>query len=285
MIKKRHSYLTKIEFWRRVVVHIVVILISLTTVMPFLYMLATSFQPSQFAYSTVPTFIPRHFTIQPYIEALTKRPFGRFYFNSLFVAGVRLFGVIFISSLAGYGFSKYKFRGRNIIFICLLTTMMIPFQLIIIPLYLMMSWFSWIDTYMALTIPGMWSAFGIFLMRQYLETVPNELIDAARIDGCSEWKIYLDIVLPLTKPALVTLAIITFLNAWNEFLWPLIVINSQLMKTVQLGILSYFGIEGIVLHLNRVMAATSICTIPILILFVLLQGYYVKGIALSGLKY
>lgn len=185
------------------------------------------------------------------------------------------------SSLAAYAFARMQFRGRDILFLLYLGTLMIPGQVTIVPLFILMKYLNWVDTYQALILPGSFTAFGTFLLRQFFLSIPFELEDAARIDGCSRFGMYWRIILPLSGPALATLAIFTFIQQWNNFLWPLIVTNSDSMKTLPLGIAMFQTQNGTQWHL--MMAASAIAIVPTLILFIFAQKYFVKGITLSGM--
>jgi multiple sugar transport system permease protein len=211
-------------------------------------------------------------------------PLGRMYLNSIIVTGLTVVGVLFTSSLAGFAFAKYQFPGKEILFYAILATLMIPFFVTLIPVYYIVAQLGWIDRREGLIVPGLISAYGIFLMRQFIVGVPDEYIDAARIDGASEPLIYWRIILPLVRPALATLGTFTFIGSWNAFLWPLLVINNRDLMTVPLGLnsLRLFAAEARNLHL--LMAGTALSVLPTLIVFMFLQRYFIRGIALTGLK-
>ncbi len=252
--------------------------------LPFFWMVNASFMSSGEITAQPPVWIPREVRVQNYIDLLDVLPFGRLYVNSLFVTTSVVLGVLFFSSLAGFAFAKYWFPGRELLFYAILATMMIPFFVTLIPVFFIVRQLGWINTYQGLIIPGVISAYGIFLMRQFILSIPDELIDAARIDGASEPLIYARIVLPLTKPALATLGTFTFIGSWNAFLWPLLVIDNRDLYTVPLGLnnLRLYASEARNLHL--LMAGTTLSVLPMLILFVFLQRYFIRGIALTGLK-
>jgi multiple sugar transport system permease protein len=209
-------------------------------------------------------------------------PFGRYFFNSLIVGVCTTLLNVFFAALTGYGFAKYNFWGKNFLFISILSTLMIPFQAIMVPLFIIVRDFGWLNTYQGLIIPWAISAFGVFLMRQFILSIPNELMDAARIDGDSEFGIFWHVILPLSKTPLVTLAIFTFLDSWNNLLWPLIIITKTDMRTVSLGLTEFQTLHGTAY--NLLMAGSTIATIPILLLFIFLQRYFIRGVVLSGLK-
>ena len=193
-------------------------------------------------------------------------------------------GVLLTSSMAGYAFARLRFPGRDKIFLIYLSTMMIPFAVRMIPLFGLMTAFGWVDTLYALIFPGMFSAWGTFLMRQFMLTIPRELEDAAFIDGASRAQIYVKIILPLTKPALATLGIFHFMGSWNGFLWPLIVLSSQANKTLPLGLVAFQAMSAMRTPWHLVMAASVISVLPILVIFIVGQKYYVRGIVTTGLK-
>ncbi|MGD0006046.1 MAG: carbohydrate ABC transporter permease [Anaerolineaceae bacterium] len=202
--------------------------------------------------------------------------------NSVFVSGVVSLAVLFTSTLAGYIFAKFSFPGKQIIFTVVLATLLIPFQLSVIPLFLITWKLGIYNTYLALIVPDMVSAYGIFLMRQFMHDVPNELLDAARIDGASEYRIFFTIVLPLIKPAIATLGIITFAGSWNSFLWPVIAIINDNLKTVQLAMGTFAGWRNN--QYGSLMAASTMAVIPVLVIFMLLQRWILQGISMTGLK-
>jgi multiple sugar transport system permease protein len=258
--------------------------VAVMLVFPFAWMIDSSLMTTGEIQSRPPVWLPETPQFNNYPELLDNLPFGRFYLNSLVVTGATVCGVLLTSSMAGYAFAKYQFPGRQLLFLAILATLMIPFFVTLIPVFYIVRQLGWIDNYKGLILPGITSAYGIFLMRQFIYGIPDELIDAARIDGASELRIYWRIVLPLTKPALATLGTFVFIGSWNSFLWPLLVVNNRDLYTVPLGLnsLRTFAAEARSLHLLVSGAVLSI--IPTLILFVFLQRYFIRGIALSGLK-
>lgn len=252
------------------------------TVLPFLWMILTSLKDLGEILRYPPMIFPEELHFENYTNALTAAPFDRFYFNSLFVASAATVGQLITCSLAAYAFARLKFWGRDLLFMVFLGTMMIPNQVTMIPSFMILHWFGWIDSYYALIIPGLASAFGTFLLRQFFLTIPRELEDAAMIDGCSRFGVLWRIILPLSGPALATLAIFTFMYYFNDFLWVLIVTNSEEMRTVQLG-LAIFR-DRYTTEWDKLMAGSVMATLPVLIAFLLGQKYFIKGIALSGLK-
>ncbi|MDE2819739.1 MAG: carbohydrate ABC transporter permease [Chloroflexota bacterium] len=251
-------------------------------VFPFVWMMIASVMTAGEIQMRPPVWLPAQPQFDNYSELARSIPIGRLYFNSLFTSGIIVLGVLLSSSLAGFAFAKYRFPGRELLFYLILATMMIPFFVTLIPVFFIVRQLGWIDTYQGLVVPGLASAYGIFLMRQFMVTVPDELLDAARIDGASEPMIYWRIVIPLVKPALATLGTFTFIGAWNNFLWPLLVLNSRELFTLPLGINSLRSLYAD--NTNLLMAGTAVAVVPMLLLFVFLQRYFIKGIALTGLK-
>ena len=251
-------------------------------VFPFVWMIIASLMTAGEIQMRPPVWLPASPQISNYSDLAQSIPIGRLYFNSLFTSGIIVLGVLLSSSLAGFAFANYRLPGRELLFYLILATMMIPFFVTLIPVFFIVRQLGWIDTYQGLVVPGLTSAYGIFLMRQFMVTVPDELIDAARIDGASEPMIYWRIVIPLVKPALATLGTFTFIGAWNNFLWPLLVLNSRELFTLPLGINSLRSLYAD--NTNLLMAGTAVAVLPMLLLFVFLQRYFIKGIALTGLK-
>ncbi len=217
-------------------------------------------------------------------ELFKVLPLGRLYLNSLIVTTFTVLGVLFTSSLAGFAFAKYQFPGKNILFYCILATLMIPFFVTLIPVFYIVRQLGWIDTYQGIVVPGIISAYGIFMMRQFIQGIPDEYVDAARIDGASEPTIYFRVIVPLVRPAMATLGTFVFIGSWNAFLWPLLVTNSRELMTVPLGLNSLRLFAAEARNLNLLMAGTTLSVIPTLIVFIFLQRYFIQGIALTGIK-
>ncbi len=256
---------------------------AVTMVIPYLWMFVTSIKPLEEIQSYPPGFIVKNPTLEPYRDLFRMIPMMRYLFNSLFVAGsVTLFNV-FATSLAGYAFAKHEFWGRDKLFFIFLGSLMIPWQVNIIPGFVIVKKLGWLNTYRGLIIPSMaWCAFGIFLSRQYIYSIPDDLIDAARIDGCSEFMIYRKVILPIIKPVLATLAIFTFLQQWNNFVWPLVIIHTSEMRTIPLALAVLSGQFGV--KFNMIMAGAVIATLPMIVVYILFQKYIIKGVALTWLK-
>jgi multiple sugar transport system permease protein len=267
---------------RDVILHVVIYTMAIITVLPFAWMVLTSFKPLAEILTFPPTWWPEEFTFENYQEAFTAAPFGRYYLNSLFVAIAVTIGQLITCSLAAYAFARLEFWGRDVLFYLFLGTMMVPAHVTMIPSFMILHWLGWIDSYAALIVPGLASAFGTFLLRQFFLTIPKELEEAAFIDGCNRFTVLWRIIMPLAKPALATLAIFTFMAVFNDFIWALIVINSEPMYTVQLGLAIFrdqYSTEW-----GNLMAGSVVATLPILIVFFFAQKYFIQGITLSGLK-
>lgn len=226
--------------------------------------------------------VPSHPTLNNFGEVLTRTQFPRWFGNSLVVALITTVSVAFFDSLVGYTLAKLRFPGRGLIFVMILATLMIPTEMLVIPWYIMSSAYGWINTYWGIMFPGLISAFGIFLIRQFMSGVPDELLDAGRIDGVSEFGLYWRIALPLIKPAIAALCIFTFLGNWNAFLWPLIVIQKANMRTLPVGIALFSGEAGSSWHL--IMAASALAVLPVLAVFAILQRQIIEGVTLTGLR-
>ena len=264
------------------VLYVTLIVGAAIMVIPFVWMIITSFKPLDEIHAYPPTFIVHHPTIKAYVELFNLIPMGRYFFNSIFVAGTITIANLFFCSLAGYAFAKHQFAGRDKIFMLLLGSLMIPWQVNLIPQFIIIKNLGWLNSYPGLIVPAMSSAFGVFLMRQFIKSIPDDLIDAARIDGCGEFKIFGFIVIPLVKPALAALAIFTFMAQWNNFVWPLVIIKTREMKTLPLALSvlnSQFGD-----NFAMVMAGAVVATIPVLVVFIFFQKFFVKGITFTGIK-
>jgi len=272
------------RFVARFGVYIVLILGATVTLVPFIWALLTSLKPAAEIIHVPPTFLPEDWTLQSYqtIFSDPRVPLARFYLNSLFVAVSRVGITLFTSSLAGYIFAKYRFWGKNVAFTFILAQMMIPFQVVMIPAYLILVKLHMIDSLWGLIIPSMVDAFGIFLMRQFIESIPGELIDAARIDGASEFGIYWRIVLPQLGASLATLGIFTFMGTWNDYLWPLVVITTHERRTLPL-LLTWYNSQHVTRY-DLTMAASVLVLLPILLVYMLFQRWIVRGVALTGFK-
>lgn len=254
------------------------------TLLPFVWMFLASFKTSQEILKLPPTFFPENPTLNNYKTVLSdpKLPLARMYLNSLTVSLSTVALTLFTSSLAGFVFAKYQFFGKNLAFGLILATLMIPFQVLMIPTYLLLVNLGLIDSLFGLIVPSATSAFGIFLMRQFIESLPNDFLDAARIDGASEWGIYWRVILPQLGAVLATLGILTFMATWNSYIWPLIVISTPEKRTLPV-VLTFFNSQFATRY-DMTMTASVLVVIPILIVYALVQRWIVRGFAMSGLK-
>jgi multiple sugar transport system permease protein len=270
--------------WGRLTLHIILIVGACVMVLPFLWMVSTSLKTqTDVLREFPPRLIPSTFMISNYSTALTSLPFDRFYVNSLVVACSVTILQLFTSSLTAFAFARLRFKGRNTIFFLFLIGLMIPFPVLLLPNFLIIRQLGWFDNYLALIVPPAFSAFSIFLLRQYYRGFPMEYDEAARIDGASSLRIWWNIILPNSKPALAALAIFTFLGSWNDFLWPLVVTNSPLMRTLPVGLSMFQG--QFTVRWELLMAASVVALLPVLIIYFFAQNWIIQGLSVSsGLK-
>lgn len=271
-----------INFIKASFTHIIIYIMAFAVLAPFIWMILTSLKDMSEIFVYPPKWLPEEFNFENYLSAFDAAPFGRYYLNSVFVAAAVTVGQLITCSMAAFAFARLKFWGRDVLFFIFLGTMMIPYNVTMIPSFMVLYWLGWVDTYQALIVPGLASAFGTFLLRQFFITIPRELEEAAYIDGASKFQVLKKIIIPLSKPALATLAIFTFMGAFNDFIWALIVINSEEMRTVQLG-LAIFR-DRYITQWDLLMAGSVTAVMPILIVFFFAQKYFIKGITLSGIK-
>ncbi len=264
------------------IVYTILVLLALSMLVPFLWMLSTSLMGELEVYQFPPKFLPTVFHWSNFLEAMTLQPFGRFFLNTVIVAAVSVLGQLLFCSTAAYAFARLRFPWRNKVFSLYLGTMMIPAIVTIIPAFLLINSFGWMNTYWALFSPTLSSVWGIFLLRQFFLTIPRDLEDAARVDGATELTIFWRIILPLSKPALATLAIFAFMGSWKDFLWPLIVTNRVDMRTVEVGIANFSTLYQT--DWPHQMAAAVVVMLPIIIVFSFAQKYFVRGITMTGIK-
>jgi len=256
---------------------------ALVVFFPFFWMAVTSLKTAPEIQRLPLQILPdRWLNLDNYRQVFQRQPFGRFLLNSALVASVSAVSSLVFSALAGYGFAKFRFPGHSVLFFAVIGILMVPFQSVVVPLYLWTNRLGLLDTYLGILAPDLVSVFGVFLMRQAIEVVPSDYIDAARIDGCGEFGIFWRVILPMVKPALATLVIIKFMWTWNEFFWPLVVVNSEAMKVVTMGLMSFSNIYFI--EYNLLTAAAVLSILPILVIFLTLQRWIVRGVVLSGLK-
>jgi multiple sugar transport system permease protein len=258
-------------------------LTAISMIFPFYWMVATSLKTEARVFAFPPEWLPYPPIFDSYHYLFTRLPFERYVFNSVKVSTLWTTGVILSSSLAAYAFARVKFRGRDVLFIVTLAALMIPGQVTMIPLYIVMTRIGWVDTHLPLYVPAFFgSAFGIFLMRQYFMTIPQELNDAARIDGCSHFGIYWRIMMPLSKAVVATLALLSFMTSWNDLLGPVIYLHSEELFTLPLALTRFRG--QYYTQWANMMAGATISVVPILLVFLFTQQYFVRGVVLSGLK-
>ena len=267
---------------RPLLVHGLLLFGAIWMFLPFAWMLAASFEPEDEIFTYPPTFIPSQVLPEHWAAAWSLVPFPRFFLNSLTMTACITAGQFLTATFAAYAFARLRFPGRDRLFLCFLATLMVPGQVLLIPQFMIIRSLHWLNTYEALIVPGLASAFSVFLLRQFFLSLPMELEDAARIDGASPVRILWQIVIPLAKPAIVTMCVFTAMRAWNDFLWPLIVTTSTSMFTVQLGLQNFRGAYAT--QWSYMMAATCFVTLPILLVFFIGQKYFIEGVALSGLK-
>lgn len=269
----------------RGLVYALLIVVGIASIYPFLWMFFSTVKPNTEIFRLPPTLLPEKATMAHFVYVVQQTPMGRWFLNSLYVTLIRMILSLFLCSLAGFAFAKYDFRFKGGLFIVIIASMMIPWQAILVPLYVLMVRIGWVNTYLALWVPWMAQAFGIFLMRQYMLSIPSELLDAGRIDGAGEFRLYWQIAVPLSKPALGAFGIILFLHQWTNFLWPLIILNTEEMFTLPIGLarmlsqLSYFRVEW-----GAVMVVATLTTLPILVIFLALQKQFISGLTLGSVK-
>jgi multiple sugar transport system permease protein len=264
----------------RIIVWMLLFLGGVLMVMPFVYMLSTSLKLSVEVYEL--SLLPRAPTLANYRRLAAASGFPRWFLNSLVVAVLTTLSVLFFDSLVGYTLAKFRFRGRRLVFLAILSTLMIPTEMLVLPWYVMSKNLGWLDTYWGIMFPGMMTAFGTFLMKQFFESVPDELLEAGRVDGLGEFGIWWRIAMPLVGPALSALAIFTFLGNWTAFLWPLISTTKRELYTLPVGLASFSG--EFQTEWEMVMTGASVATLPMLLVFIVLQKYIVRGVMLAGLK-
>ena len=270
-------------YFYRTILHILLSIGALAFIFPFVWMLLSSFMTNEEIVASPITLFPGSFFLGNFKTVFEEIPIERAWFNSLFTSGFVTFFVLFTSSLAGYMFAKMRFRGNNSLFTLVLSSLLFPTHVILIPLYLLVSQMKLLDSYIGIILPFLISGFGVFLLRQFIYGIPDSLIDAARIDGASDFKIYLRIILPLIKPILSALGILIFVWTYDELLWPLTVINSNEMKTIPVVLGHFTRAHG--QYPGSSMAASTLVVIPIIIVYLIFQRNFIKGISMTGTKY
>jgi multiple sugar transport system permease protein len=266
----------------RVALYTLLTVAGLAMVFPFIVMLATAFKPAKELTAFPPHLLPGTWTLDNFTSIWSRLPFGNLLRNSLVYSGTITVVSLFFDSMCAYALARLQFRGRNFVFLAILATMMIPSQVTLVPLFFNLYGLGWINTFQGLIVPKLTSAFGIFLLRQFFMSIPKDLEDAARIDGANEFRIYWQIVLPLSGPALATLFVFHFMYNWNDFLWPLVVTTSDEMRTLPTGLALFMGDHNV--EYGLLLAGATIAAAPLIIAFLFAQRYFVAGIALSGIK-
>jgi multiple sugar transport system permease protein len=274
---------TERSVWGRVLIHMALVFGAIAAIFPFYWMIVTAFKSNSEAIQSPPTFIPGEWHPENFALAWNAAPFARYFLNTTIVAVGWVGGVVIVSSLAAYAFARMEFAGRNIIFGAMLATMMIPGDVTLIPNFVIITkWLGWYNTYQAQFVTSIGSVFAIFLLRQFFMSIPKELEEAAVMDGCSRFRFLWAILLPLSIPAIITVALMNFLAAWNSFLWPLLVTSSPSMRPIQLGLIVFQTEAGG--KYAELMAASTLVILPTVVTFLIAQKYFVEGIARTGLK-
>lgn len=269
-------------YLRQVVLHCVLLVLALAFIFPVFWLVTGGFKPADETIANPPLIWPQQWTLTNFVQVFTTVPFGRWMFNTVLVA-VSVTGVaLLFHSMAAYSLARLNFPGRGILFAMVLSTLMIAFPVILVPLFIVMKQLNWINTYWALIVPNIFNAYGIFLMRQFYLGIPREIEEAAIIDGASLIGVFFRIILPLARPIIAALSILFFLGNWNNFLWPLIVTTDPNLEVLQVGIASFTGEHGS--QWNLILAASLVATLPIVALFAFFQRYIVESIKMSGLK-
>src|SRR5690606_9932720 len=278
---RRASFFSREGLWRLGTIALLVI-VAIAMLMPFLWLVSSSLKLQHQVFQYPPAWIPNPPNWDNYVEALTYKPFNIYLRNSLIIIVLNEIAVLGSASLCAYGFARINFWGRDKLFALVIGTMMMPYVVLVVPTFIIFSRLGWIDSFLPLTVPQFFGggAFNIFLLRQFFRTIPEEICDAARIDGASELGVYARIMLPLSKPALVTVAIFTFLGTWNDFFGPLIYLNSPDNFTVAVGLASFRGVLNTRWELQ--MAASTAMILPVIVLFFFAQRYFIKGIVMTG---
>lgn len=264
--------------------YIILIIMAISMLLPFFAMISLSFSTNGSIFSYPPSILPKQFTFLNYIDVFKAIPVARYFLNSLFVAVITTIGQVIISAFAGYAFARLKFRGSDILFFIILVTMMVPPQVNIIPLFFLMRELHLIDTYQALIIPGFFGGFGIFMFRQFFLSLPKDLEEAAKIDGCNIFETFCRIAIPLSLPTIATLAIFTFISSWNSFMWPLIVTNSDAMRTLPVGLAFFKGSFREITNWGDLLACAVICTIPTVLIFLIGKKYFINDLLSGSIK-
>ena len=264
--------------------YFILILIAVSMLYPFFVMLNLSFVGNKEIFAQAGNIFYTWLTSENYKNVFDQIPLSKYFFNSLFVAVITTIGQVIFAAMAGYAFARLKFKGSNILFLIILITMLVPPQVNIIPLFFLMRELHLIDSYSALILPGLFGGFGVFLMRQYFLTYPKDLEEAAKIDGCNIFQNFFKVAMPLAIPTVITLAIFTFVTTWNSFMWPLIVTNSEGMRTLPVGLAIFKGSFREITLWGELLACSVICTVPVVAVFLLGKKYFINDIMQGGIK-
>jgi multiple sugar transport system permease protein len=281
--QKTHSKTKQLSWAIKAIITVVMAAFALIMILPYIWMISTSFKINGEVFQYPIDWIPKTWHFENYKQVWTgPNPFYLFYWNSIKITGITVIGNLFTSAMAGYAFAKIRFKGRNFLFLLYLSTMMIPSQVLLLPRFILFDSMKLINTHYSLILPGLFTVFGTFLMRQFFSTLPNELLEAARVDGAGYWRTFWQISLPLIKPAIVTLLILSFTSHWNEYEGPLIYLRDKQLFTIPLGLTSY--VEEFGTNYVLTMAASVSALLPLLIVVIVCQKWFVEGFASSGLK-
>ena len=264
--------------------YLVMILLVILSILPFVWMLSTSLKSQEYILSVTPQLIPDPITLESYVQLSERIDLGRIFFNSVFVALVGTAGQLVIAAMAAYAFSRMAWRGRDLVFVLYLATMMIPTVVLVIPQFILVRSLGWVNSYMALIVPSLFSAFGTFLLRQSFKTLPRDFEEAAFIDGANHFTVFWRIDLPLIKPALATLAVFSFMSLWNAYLWPLFVARRDEVMTLPVALATLQAGPRALTEWNMIMAGSVITVLPILIVYLLAQRWFIQGVVSSGIK-
>ncbi len=278
-IHRRKVFKTTVQ---QTYVYLLLLFAAAWALVPIIWMILSSFKTMEDMFRVPMEWFPNPFYFKAYPDAWAQRTFARYFLNSAIIAVAITVGNIFVCSMAGYALAKFRFWGRRFFFLAILSTLMLPLEVTMVPLFLIIKVLKWQNTFAGIIIPFLADAFGVFLMRQYILDLPDDLIEAARIDGMHEFGIHLKIILPLSKPAVIALAIFIFREAWDLYVWPLIIITTESIRPITVGIALFMSNYGT--DWNQLLAIATIAMLPMVIIFVILQQYFVRGIVLSGLK-
>ncbi len=266
----------------QILVFILLLVGSLAMLLPFLWMALSSLKTQTELLQMPPTIFPKQPTLKNYQRVLEGIPFLQYYANSLVTGVLNTVVGLFTSCIAGYIFAKYEFRGKNVLFLTMLACMMIPYDTLMVPLYRIMVAFHWTNTFLVLTVPYFVNIFGIFLMRQFMQDIPKDFIDAAEIDGCGQFRTFRSVILPIVRPVMAALCIFLFMASWNSYIWPLISVNSRDLFTLPVGLGAFQNDRG--RQVDLIMAASTMTVLPICIVFLAAQKHFVQGITMAGIK-